>query len=335
MSNIPRILTEKESFTVDYPEAIEFINQQQSIFWPHLEVKVGKDKQDILVNMTEAERHGVIEVLRIFTKYEAVIGDEFWGTWVMKKFPRPADIQPMASMFAAVELSVHGMFYRTLNEEIGVATDEFYSSYKDDEELASRIAYLQNALQEGNDLKALGSFTFGEGAVLYTSFAFLKHFQSQGKNKMLNVVSGINYSARDEHLHSEAAAWLFRTLKQEGVESGLYSEQYLEDVKDYIYKAAYEVLEHEKVIIRKIFSKGKIEGITEKQLENFAASRIDLCLKNLGYLPIFKVEYNPVSDWFYSGINGYMAQDFFNSQGNQYSRNWNALGFVWNNKKEV
>ena len=42
-----------------------------------------------------------------------------------------------------------------------------------------------------------------------------------------------------------------------------------------------------------------------------------------------------MGEWFYSGINGYMAQDFFNSQGNQYSRNWNALGFVWNNNKEV
>lgn len=332
--NLPRILTKKESFTVDYPEAIDFMNQQQSIFWPHLEVKVAKDKQDILVNMTEAERHGVIEVLRIFTKYEAVIGDEFWINWVMKKFPRPADIQPMAAMFAAIELGVHGMFYRTLNEEIGVATDEFYGSYKEDSELAARIAYLQDALDAGDDLKALGSFTFGEGAILYTSFAFLKHFQSQGKNKMLNVVSGINYSARDEHLHSEAAAWLFRTLKKEGIATGLYTQEYLDSVEEYIYNAAKEVLEHEKIIIRKIFSKGKIEGITEKQLENFAASRIDLCLKNLGYLPLFKVDYNPVGSWFYSGINGYMAQDFFNSQGNQYSRSWNALGFVWNNKEK-
>lgn len=317
---------------MDYPEAIEFMNSQQKIFWPHFEVKVGKDKQDILVNMTEAERHGTIEVLRLFTKYEVIIGNEFWINWVMKKFPRPADIHPMAAMFGATELAIHQMFYKTLNEEIGVATDEFYNSYKEDAELAARIAYLENALKGKNDLKALGSFTFGEGAVLYVSFAFLKHFQSQGKNKLLNVVSGINFSSRDENLHAEAAAWLFRTLKKEGYESGLYSDEYLEDVKNYIYQAANEVLEHEKVIIKKIFSKGKIEGITEHQLHNFAMSRIDLCLKNLGYEPLFKVEYNPIGEWFYKGITGYMAQDFFNSQGNQYQRDWSAMGFTWNKK---
>ena len=169
MSSIPRILTPKESFTIDYPEAVEFMNQQQEVFWPHYEVKVAKDKQDILVNMTEAERHGTIEVLRLFTKYESIIGDEFWINWVMKKFPHPADIQPMASMFAAIELAVHGMFYKTLNEEIGVATDEFYNSYKEDEELLARINFLEDVLQGDDDLKALGSFTFGEGAILYTS----------------------------------------------------------------------------------------------------------------------------------------------------------------------
>lgn len=258
-----------------------------------------------------------------------IIGNEFWINWVMKKFPRPADIQPMASMFAAIELAVHGMFYKTLNEEIGVATDEFYNSYKEDDELLARINFLESALEGDDDLKALGSFTFGEGAILYTSFAFLKHFQSQGKNKLLNVVSGINFSARDEHLHSEAAAWLFRTLKKEGKDSGLYSEAYLKEVEEYIYAAAKEVFEHEKVIAAKIFAKGKMDGITEHQLHNFAMSRIDLCLKNLGYNPLFKVEYNPIGDWFYKGITGYQAQDFFNSQGNQYGRDWNALSFTW------
>lgn len=331
---LPRIKTPKETFTIDYPEAVDFMDKQQGIFWPHYEVKVAKDKQDILVNMTEAERHGTIEVLRLFTKYEVIIGNEFWINWVMKKFPRPADILPMAAMFGSMELSVHQKFYSRLNEELGLATDEFYESYKEDEELKARIEYLEKALEGDDELKALGSFTFGEGAILYTSFAYLKHFQSQGKNKLLNVVSGINFSSRDEHLHSEAAAWLFRTLRKEGLETGYYTEEYLKDVDDYIYKAAQEVFEHEKVIIRKIFSKGKIEGITEKQLENFAQSRIDLCLKNLGLNPIYKVEYNPVGSWFYSGINGYMAQDFFSSQGNQYVRDWSAIGFTWKKKGE-
>lgn len=329
---LTKIQTPKDTFTVDYPEAVDFMNKQQAIFWPHFEVKVAKDKQDILVNMTEAESHGTIETLRLFSKYEAIIGDEFWLNFVMKKFPRAADIQPMAAMFGAMELAVHLNFYKTLNEELGIATDDFYNSYKDDEELNQRIRYLETVLHQDDDLRALGGFTFGEGAVLYTSFAFLKHFQSQGKNKLLNVVSGINFSARDENLHAEAAAWLFRTLKSEKVATGLLDDEYLKALEQDIYESANTVLEHEKVIIKKIFSKGKIEGITETQLEHFAKSRINKCLRELGYKNLWEVDYNPISDWFYRGINGYQMQDFFSSQGNQYQRNWDANGFIWNNE---
>lgn len=324
---VARIQTPKTEFTVDYPEAVEFMNQQQAVFWPHFEVKVHKDKQDILVNMTESESHGTVTTLKLFSKYEQIIGTEFWINFVMQKFPRPADIQPMAAMFGAMELGVHQKFYSTLNEELGLATDEFYNEYLEDPDLAERIEFLEETLANKDDLHALGCFTFGEGAILYSSFAFLKHFQSQGKNKLLNVVSGINFSARDEHLHSEAAAWLFRTLLQELKDKGEISVEYEEELKQDIYKAAETVLEHERKIISKIFEKGKIDGITDTQLEHFAQSRINLCLRNLGYENLYKVEYNPVGEWFYKGINGYQMQDFFNSQGNQYQRDWSEQGF--------
>jgi len=323
-----RCQTKKHEFTVDYPEAVKFADDQASVFWPHNEVKVHKDKQDILVNMTESERHGTITVLKLFTKYEQIIGDEFWINFVFKKFPRPADIQPMAALFGAMELQVHAKFYSKLNEELGLATDKFYNEYTEDSELKERIDFLQSVLKK-DDLRALGCFTFGEGAVLYSSFAYLKHFQSQGKNKLVNVVSGINFSARDEALHSEAAAWLFRTLLQERQQANLISTEEVQALEKDIYEAAQIVFEHEKLIIAKIFSKGKIEGITDTQLEHFAQSRINLCLRNLGYKNLFKVDYNPIQDWFYKAINGYQMQDFFNSQGNQYTRDWDTNGFTF------
>jgi ribonucleotide reductase beta subunit family protein with ferritin-like domain len=328
-----RMQTLKTTFTVDYPEAIEFMNSQQAVYWPHFEVKVYKDKQDILVNLTPQEKHGVITTLRIFTKYEQIIGSEFWINFVMKKFPRPADIQPMAATFGAVELGIHQFFYKALNEELGIATDEFYEEYTKDPELKARIDYLTDTLENKDDLRALGGFTFGEGAILYSSFAFLKHFQMQGKNKLVNTVSGINFSARDEHLHSVAAAWLFRTLLHEKREAGEITPEQEQSLKEDIVEAAKVVLEHEQVIIAKIFEKGKIDGITPHQLEVFAKSRIDLCLANLGYEPIYNVEYNPIGDWFYKGISGYSSQDFFSSKGNQYSRDWDLNGFGWVVKK--
>src|SRR5690606_32047432 len=242
-----------------------------------------KDKQDILVNMTDAERHATVTTLKLFTKYEQIIGDEFWLEFVYKKFPRPADIQPMAALFAAIELQVHAPFYSRINEELGLATDEFYKQYLEDPVLSDRIQFLENAIANKDDLRALGVFAFGEGAILYTSFAFLKHFQSKGKNKALNIVSGINFSSRDEDLHSQAAGWLFRTLFAEKDAAKLLTEEYKEALKTDIFKAAEIVLEHEKQIINKLFEKGPIDGITEKQLEHFAESRINKVLSYLGY----------------------------------------------------
>lgn len=322
-----RMQTPKDTFTVDYPEAVEFMNQQQTIYWPHFEVKVHKDKQDFLVNLTGAEKHGVVTTLKLFTKYEFIIGNEFWLNFVMKKFPRPADIQPMAATFGAVELGIHQMFYKTLNEELGLATDDFYNDYINDPDLKARIDFLTDTLDEADDLRALGGFTFGEGAILYSSFAYLKHFQSSGKNKLVNMVSGINFSARDEHLHSLAAAWLFRTLLSEKRAAGEITPEQEEKLKLDIIAGAHKVLEHEKIIIAKIFEKGAIDGITPHQLEEFAKHRINLCLTNLGYEAIFEIKNDVIQEWFYKGITGYSSNDFFNSKGNQYSRDWNLEGF--------
>jgi ribonucleotide reductase beta subunit family protein with ferritin-like domain len=307
--------------TIDYPAAVEFMNKQANIFWPPEEVKVEKDKQDILVNMTEAERHAVITTLKLFTKYEMIIGEEFWIERVMKWFPRP-EIQAMASLFGAMELSVHAPFYRKINEELNLATDDFYNSYIEDPVLSDRISFLDKILGNEDKAKALGAFTFAEGAILYSSFAFLKHFQSQGKNKLLNVVAGINFSARDEALHSEASGWLFQQYAAE-------AELNLDVYEEYFKEVADKVLDHEVAIIDKLFEKGDIEGITKTQMVSFVKSRINLCMRNMGFNNIHKVDYNPVSDWFYKGINGYAMNDFFVSVGNQYQRNWTGKGFTF------
>lgn len=316
-----QITTRKTSPTVDYPIAIDYMNKQSNIFWTSEEIKVEKDKQDILVNMTEAERHAVITTLKLFTKYEMIIGEEFWLTNVMNWFPRP-EIQSMASLFGAVELAVHAPFYRKINEELNLATDEFYNSYIEDPVLADRINFLDSLLEDGDIARSLGAFTFAEGAILYSSFAFLKHFQSQGKNKLLNVVSGINFSARDEALHSEASGWLFQQYANEANLDLSTYEEYFKEVAEKVY-------EHEEKIVDKLFEKGNIEGITKKQMLTFVKSRINICMRNMGFSNIYTIDYNPVADWFYKGINGYAMNDFFVSVGNQYQRNWTGAGFTF------
>lgn len=311
-------------------EPVEFADKQLKIFWLPDEIKVEKDVQDVLVNFTEAEKHAVITTLKLFSIYETHAGDEYWGGRFKQMFDG-AEFHRMASVFAMFELAVHAPFYNKINQLLHIDTPEFYMSYLDSQVLQERVKHIGEIIDDPDDLVSLAAFSMVEGAILYSSFAFLKHYQSQGKNKLMNVVRGINFSVRDENLHSLAGAWAFRyrleKLKQELTPAAF--ELYKMAIETKIRLVARKIYEHECQIIAMLFEKGKIEGITAHQLENFVQSRINECLKQLGFAKEYDVQYNPISSWFYKGINDYTFNDFFSGMGNQYHRNWDQSAFTW------
>lgn len=316
-----QLLTPTKSYVTRYPEAIKFAETQEKIFWTSTEIDVAKDVMDLRVHMSEAERHGVITTLKLFTLYELIAGDEYWLGRVLKTFQRP-DIQRMAATFGFFELNVHAPFYSKINKELMLDNDEFYLGYVDDPILQDRMQFIGRAVDDHDHLFSLAVFSLIEGAVLYSSFAFLKHFQAKGKNKLLNVVRGINFSVRDENLHSEAGAWLYKELRGElGVSPEHLSER--------IVGAAKAIYEHESRIVDMIFEKGEMEGITAEQMKTFVKSRVNLCLERLGINPIFEVNNNIIAEWFYDNINAVSLHDFFTGIGNSYNRNWNEKGFKW------
>ena len=196
-----RLLEKKSTYTVDYPIAIEFAKQQAEIFWLPDEIEVEKDLHDLKTNFTEAEYHGVISTLKLFTIYELSVGNDYWQNYICQVFQRP-DIQRMATTFSFFEIGVHAPFYNKINEVLGLDTDEFYTDYLNDPVLKNRMEWIGKRVEKKdtvyNILKSIGIFSMIEGAILYSSFAFLKHFNNVGKNKLINVNAGINFSVNDE-----------------------------------------------------------------------------------------------------------------------------------------
>lgn len=333
--SLPQILTPKQTYTFDYPEAIKFAETQQSIFWSPEEIKVEKDVQDILVNMTPAEKHGVITVLKLFTLYELRVGEEYWGEFVRNTFPRP-DVRRMANCFSFFELNVHAPFYNKINEALYLNTDDFYNSYTKDKVLSERIQFIDEGLLVRDKqnpievLRSIGTFSMVEGGVLYANFGYLKHFQALGKNKLNAIVSGINFSVRDENLHAEGGIWLYKTLLSEA----RISKADLMLVTDSIVHNARIIQEHEHRIIDMIFEAGPIEGITAQQLKTFINDRLNYCLSNLGLPKMFEVGANPIAEWFFRNINSMRMHDFFVRTGNQYHRKWSAKSFTWKTDAE-
>lgn len=309
----------------------KFTADQLGVFWLPHEMKVEKDIQDIKVNMTEAEKHGVLTVLRLFSLYELQAGEEYWGNRFNKMFPDRIEYIKMANAFSFFETNIHLPFYNRINELLNINTDEYYLSYVNDPILKERMEFIDSVVSSKDDLYSLAVFSMVEGVILYSSFGYLKHFQSKGKNKLLNTVRGINFSVRDENLHSIGGAYAFKEKLEKAKKSKKFDEQKLIDT---IYNSAKTLCEHEFRIIDMIFEKGSIDGITKKQLQHFVESRVNIVLNQLGLKPLYEVTYNPIADWFYDGINGFAYNDFFSGIGNSYSRDWSESEFIWKGKKE-
>lgn len=322
--SIPHIKEKTESMVIHYPEAEEFTNEQLKIFWLPDEVKVEKDVHDILTGFTESEKHGVITTLRLFTLYELHAGQNFWTGKFMKIFRRP-ELAAMGATFGMFELAIHRPFYNKINELLHLNTDEFYLDYVNDPTLKSRMEFIEDVISNKHELLALAGFSMVEGAVLYSSFAFLKHFQSNGKNKLNNIVRGINFSIRDEGLHSLAGSWSFKTLKRQ---MKLNAEKEA-SVKESVIELAHVIYEHESRIVDMIFEKGNMTGISKESLKIFVKSRLNECLIQLGYDPVFVIDENPIADYFYDGLKMYSFNDFFAGIGHSYSRSWGEEDFVW------
>lgn len=325
MEKITKIQTHQPAYVFEYPQFAEMADSQLACFWPWDEIDVSKDKQALLTEMSDSERHGVVTALKLFTKYEIFVGNEYWLDRVMKKFPRP-EIQRMAAAFGHVELNSHAPFYDQINKELGLSTEEFYNSYVEDDTLRERMEFIDQLVASDDDALSLAGFSIVEGAVLYSSFAFLKHFQSCGKNKLTNICRGINMSVIDESLHSVGGAELCKQL----VKELSYTEKEREVFENKVYALAETIKEHEFRIVDMLFEKGKIEGITDIQMKHFVESRVNTCLQQLGLNKLYDVKYNPVAEWFYKGINNYQFNDFFSGVGREYERNWDESGFTWN-----
>lgn len=313
-----------ESYNFAYPEFADSCDDQiVNNHWTWKEILVEKDKQDFLVELTASEKFATTFFLKIFTKYELIIGDDFWAGRVLKMFNRP-EIKRKAIFNSHQELNVHAPFYNELNKQLGLTSDEFYESYLLDNNLRERIAFVNDCLNSPSDLIALAAFTFLECAVIYSSFAFFKHFQMNGKNKLGNVVSGTDMSVLDENNHSIDSSNLYKIIVREAKERGLLSEEvYKQSIVFKIYQIVEVIKDHEFAIIDHALSQGEIEGITKHQMKQFVLLRLNEGLTKLGLEAVYHVTDHTIYEWFKNTTELYTSNDTFAKKGREYTNKLN------------
>jgi len=308
----------------EYPEAHDYWMKQQQAHWLHTEVPMMSDVNDWKQNLTDTEKNIIGSILKGFAQTETVVND-YWSGLVTKWFRKP-EIIKMAVTFGAFE-TIHAEAYSLLNEELGL--DDF-SEFLEDETTMAKIENLMNVRDNMDGTpdwteraKSLAIFSaFTEGVNLFSSFAVLLSFKL--RNLLKGVGQIVEWSIRDESLHSNAGCWMFRELMKEKPE--LNTPELQEDIK----QAALLSLKLELDFIDKVYEMGDLEGCTKYDLVSFIKHRTNTKMADLGYDPVVNdIDMDAIQrmKWFDSLSAGKQHTDFFANRVTNYSKGaqkWDA-----------
>jgi ribonucleoside-diphosphate reductase beta chain len=304
----------------EYQEAFDFYLDQQRSHWLADEVPLASDLNDWKQKLTESEKNLIGNILKSFAQTEVHVND-YWSSKVSQWFPKP-EIVAMTSTFGSFE-AIHAQAYARLNEALDL---EDFKAFLEDEAALSKIERLTETPMETLSEKAqsLAIFSaFTEGVNLFSSFAILMSFQL--RNLMKGTGQIIEWSVRDESLHSKAGCWLFRTLLDE------MPELNTEDLRNKVTEACHLSVQLEFDFIEKAFEMGEVEGLNRAQLQNFIKARANEKMIELGYKSIYNdIDPNLLKqiEWFGHLTSGKTQQDFFAGRVTNYSKSvgdWSDL----------
>ena len=261
----------------------------------------------------------------VYKPFEYPTAFDYWSGLVTKWFRKP-EIIAMAVTFGCFE-TIHAEAYSLLNEELGL--DDF-AEFLEDETTMAKIETLMDVRDSFDGevdwherAKSLAIFSaFTEGVNLFSSFAVLLSFKM--RNRLKGVGQIVEWSIRDESMHSEAGCWLFRTLLEEK------PELKTPELEAAINEAALLSLQLELDFIEKVYEMGDLEGCSKSDLIHFIKNRVNTKLGDLGYNPIIgDVNMNAVGrmKWFDHLSAGKQHTDFFANRVTNYSKgvqDWDA-----------
>lgn len=307
-----------------YPGAKEVMEAQQDVSWTAQEIPVDKDVHDYRQLMSEQQLNLVTITLQLFVEIEQKVG-EVWEQ-IAKWFPH-SEIEGCATEIARMEKSIHAFFYQKMSDELSIDPEETAKNQQTIAVLKSKLEFLQKITSNLSNDKALSlaTVTMIEQVLLFSNFAMLKSFQSNGHNLIKNTITGVDFVVQDEQLHGDFAAYLFKTYLAENTQHKVYD---VSKLRTDILEGLSEVVAHEDAVIDYTFSGNiAINDITGHQLKTFIRSRANSTLELLGYAPMYEVEADPIGEWFYKSSKSIKIHDFFNGGTSQYRRSWKLDNF--------
>ena len=189
-------------------------------------------------------------------------------------------------------------------------------------EMADKVDFMANgdcSTQSGLAL-ALAQSVFNEGMSLFASFVMLLNFQRFGKMKGMGTI--VEWSIRDETLHVQGNAKLFRTFCEE------HPRIVNDELKSKIYVMARNAVTLEDKFINLAFKGNEVQGLTKEEVRAYIRHIADRRLLQLGLRTKFRQKDNPLPwlDWV---LNGASHDNFFEKRVTEYSVVGMEGGWGW------
>jgi ribonucleoside-diphosphate reductase beta chain len=257
--------------------------------------------------MTDIEKEYVTHVLRLFTQSDVAVGQNYYDQF-LPKF-KNNEIRNMLGSFASRE-GIHQRAYALLNETLGLPDEEFHA-FLEYQEMADKVDFMMNSnvsTKKGMAL-ALAKSVFNEGISLFASFVMLLNFQRFGKMKGSGKI--VEWSVRDESMHVEGIAHLFRAFCAEN--ATIVDNQ----LKKEIYEMSKKVVELEDKFIDLAYGMGEPEGLSKEDVKQYIRYIADRRLLQLGLKTNFKVKENPIP-WLEWILNAADHTNFFENRVTEY-----------------
>lgn len=291
-----------------YPWAVELTKKHEEIHWIEDEAELSEDVQDWKTKLTNDEKEFITHVLRLFTQSDVQVGENYHELLIPKI--KNNEVRNMLSSFAARE-GVHQRAYALLNDTLGLP-DEEYHMFLEYKQMADKIDFMKqgNINTQSGIALAMAQSVFNEGLAVFASFVMLLNFQRFGKMKGMGTI--VEWSIRDETLHVQGNAKLFRKFCEE------HPRIVNDEFKSQIYKMSKDAVKLEDKFIDLAFKNNDVQGLTKEEVKKYIRHIADRRLLQLGLKPNFKQKDNPLPwlDWV---LNGASHDNFFEKRVTEYS----------------
>lgn len=309
----------------EYPEVEDYIKAIQRTYWVHDEVaaELDEDVLDYHSKLTENDKFVISTILRTFADTETKVMDELWGV-IGKYFSKPEF--SILGMTLAENEARHADSYFRINELLDLTEFEPYS---EDPVLSRKFEnLLDNALNIDNfnpnnisDVKMLAKgiaifSCFTERVSLFSQFMILRSFSANKRSMLKGIANIVDWSARDEMIHSLAGIWMFNQIKKE------YPQIWTSEFKSEIYTAAQTIMDIERGVLDQIFVNGDLPNLTQADLIVYMKNRINESLELIGLETIFDVDKESLerTAWFDQGLTTLQQVDFLDSRSTDYTK---------------